>query len=404
MFSIHLDVFTTLILAIMLFILGNFLKSRLSILSKFCIPSPVVGGLLFSILTFILRMLNIGIITMDTVLMDYFIALFFSIVGISLSLSLAKQGGKLLIKYWILGGVLAYLQNFLTLILADVTGIHPLLALMCGSISMEGGHGYAAAFGSSIESLGVSDAISVGITASTFGLILAGLIGGPVGKFLIERYNLKSTASPGYFDKNLAMMTKSSFSRSSNISIFSVLEQILVVFLCVALGKFLSYIIFNLTGTIVPSITGCIFVSVLFRNINDYTHFIKLDFSLLDFLSEIFLGIFLTMALMSIDLFKLSGLFGPIVIIVISQAIFIVLFSVFIVFRVLGKNLDSAIMVSGLIGHGLGATPVALANMSSLCGKYGYSPKAFLIVPLVAAFLLDVFTMPSIILFINLLS
>ncbi|MPM85757.1 Sodium/glutamate symporter [bioreactor metagenome] len=145
-------------------------------------------------------------------------------------------------------------------------------------------------------------------------------------------------------------------------------------------------------------------ISVLLRNVNDKINFVNFDFNVIELLSEISLGLFLTMALMSIDLFKLSSLFGPIVLIVISQAIFIVLFSVFIVFKALGKNLDAAIMISGIIGHCLGATPNALANMHSVSGSYGYSEKAFIVVPLVAAFLLDIFTMPSIIFFINILS
>ncbi len=403
MFSIHLDIFTTLILAIFLFILGNYIKSRVSFLQKFCIPSPVVGGLMFSVLSLILRIFNICTITMDTFLMDYFISIFFTIIGLSISFSLVKRGGILLIKYWLLCGVLAYLQNFISLILSKPLNIHPLLGLMCGTISMVGGHGYSAAFGSTIESLGIENAISVGITAATLGLILAGLIGAPIGKYLIEKYKL-SKVHYGTSNKNLSMITNPSLSRSNSLSVISVLIQILTVLLCVSLGKLLSYIVFENFNILIPGISGCIIIAVIFRNINDKINFIKLDFTFLDFLSEIFLGVFLTMALMSIDLFKLSTFFGPIVVIVFCQTLFVVLFSIVIVFNVLGKNLDSAIIISGLVGHCIGATPVALANMSSLSSKYSYSEKAFLVVPLVAAFLLDIFTMPSIIYFINILS
>ena len=400
MLFIRLDIFSTLILAIFLFILGNFIKSKSNLLQRFCIPSPVVGGLLFAIISFLLRYFNLISLSMNTYLMDYFISLFFTIVGISISLSSIKYGGKLLIKYWILGGILAYSQNILALLLSKPLNIHPLLALMCGTISMEGGHGYSAAFGSTIESLGVSDAISVGITASTLGLILAGLIGAPVGKYLIEKHNL-SFHKLGVYRKK-TQKDNTLLSRSSkDISLFTSLEQLLIVMICVALGKTVSYFLFNLSNILVPSITWCIFISVLFRNINDKVHIINLDFEILDFLSEMFLGLFLTMALMSIDLFKLSTLLGPILVIVICQSIFIIIYSIFICFRFLGKSFDACIMISGLIGHGLGATPVALANMNSLCDSYGDSENAFLIVPLVAAVLLDIFTMPSIIYFIK---
>ncbi len=397
MHSLNLDITSTLILSIILFIVGNFIKNKVNIFNRFCIPSPVIGGLLFCLLTLLLKFFNICDISMDTSLMDYLICFFFTTVGISMSMSLVKKGGKALIKYWILCGVLSYCQNIIALILSKVIGINPLLGLMCGTISMEGGHGSSAAYGATIENLGIQNAISVGIAASTLGLILAGLIGSPLAKFLIDKYKLKP-------DLNYKKVSISkNIDIRINLDIFSFLEQLLAILLCISLGKLIANIFFNLTGIIIPAITGCMLISVLFRNINDKVNIINLDFKIIDFLSDLSLGIFLTMALMSIDLFKLSSLFGPILIIVICQAIFIIIYSIFICFKVLGKNFDSAVMISGLIGHGLGATPTALANMTSIGDKYGYSQKAFLVVPLVAAFLLDVFTMPCIILFINIL-
>lgn len=400
MLSISLDLIPTLILSILLFLLGNIIKNKSKLLTKLCIPSPVIGGILFCVLSLILRLLKICEFSMNTSLMNYLICFFFTIVGLSISVSLVKKGGRLLIKYWLLCGILAFGQNILTLILSKLTNINPLLGLMCGTISMEGGHGTAAAYGATIESLGVENACSVGIAAATLGLILAGLLGGPVSKFLIEKYNLKSSKLSTHFNIQKQNKVDYNFELSSS----SFLEQILIVLLCVSFGELIAKLLFNISGIIIPTISGCVIFAAIFRNTNNKLRFAKLDFKILNFLSEISLGLFLTMALMSIDLFKLSSLFGPIVIIVISQAIFIVLFSIFIAFKVLGKNLDAAIIISGLIGHGLGATPNALANMSSVSEIYGYSEKAFLVVPLVAAFLLDVFTMPSIILFINLLA
>ena len=398
MHSVNLDITGTLILSIILFIIGNFIKSKVSIFNRFCIPSPVIGGLLFCILALILKLLNIYDISMDTSLMDYLICFFFTTIGVGISVSLVKKGGKSLIRYWILCGILSYCQNILAVILSKAIGINPLLGLMCGTISMEGGHGSSAAYGATIESLGVSSAISVGIAASTLGLILAGLIGSPLAKFLIDKFKLKPSSTS---NKNLISNTNNT---RINLDILSFLEQVLVIMLCISIGKLISNIFYNLTGIIIPDITGCMLISVFFRNLNDKIKFVNLDFNIIDFLSDLSLGIFLTMALMSIDLFKLSSLFGPILIIVICQAIFIIIYSIFVCFKVLGKNFDSAVMISGLIGHGLGATPTALANMTSIGDKYGYSQKAFLVVPLVAAFLLDVFTMPCIILFINILS
>ena len=395
MISIFLNTIPTVILSLLLYLFGKKIKSKSKLLTKLCIPSPVIGGILFCILNLILQIFGIAKISMNTNLMDYFISFFFTIVGLGVSIKLAKKGGSLLIKYWLLCGVLAFLQNILTIILSKLTNIHPLLALMCGTISMEGGHGSAAAYGKTIEALGIENACGIGIAAATFGLIFAGILGGPVSKYLIKKYNLKSNVKIN----NNTINNKSNIVFKTDTTLF--LEQILVVLFCISLGELISNLIFKTTHIIVPSISACVLVAAIFRNINDKINIIKLEFKILDFLSDISLGLFLTMALMSIDLFKLSNLFGPIVIIVISQAIFIILFGIFIAFNVLGKNLDAAIIVGGMIGHGLGATPNALANMSSVSQIYGYSEKAFLIVPLVAAFLLDVFTMPCIILFIN---
>jgi ESS family glutamate:Na+ symporter len=258
---------------------------------------------------------------------------------------------------------------------------------------MVGGHGYSAAFGQTIN---VADATSVGIASATLGLILGGIIGSPISKYLIEKYKLK----PTNFDYNLS----NNKSGNINLTSYSFFIHILLILVCMNLGELFSNLIFKTTTILVPVIVGCMFVSVFFRLFNDKVSLINLDFKLLDFLSDLSLSMFLTIALMSIDLYKLSNLFSSIIIIVLFQVIFIVAFSVFICFKVLGGDFDAAVCVSGMIGHCLGATPNAISNMTSVCEKYGNSKKAFLIVPLVGAFLLDMFNMPSILLFINLLS
>ena len=402
MIDISLTSTNTLLLAIILFLLGSFLKSKIKLFTSLCIPSPVIGGLLFCITYMCLNYFKILNISMDTSLMPSFMSFFFTVIGLGVSLSSVKKGGKLLFKYWILCGILAICQNILTVILSKVCNIHPLLGLMCGTISMEGGHGFAAAFGSTIESLGINNASGVGIAAATFGLILGGVLGGPLAKFLIEKYKLKPN---NYTLKKSINNPSLSVSKSYyGLTPYMFFEQMLLVLLCMVIGDFLTNFIYVKTNLVLPQVVCSMSVAALFRNLNDKYNFIKIDFQLLDFLEEISLGMFLTMALMSVDLLKLSDIFGPIILIIICQVLFIVLYSVFICFRILGKNFDAAVIISGLIGHGLGATPNALANMTSVTQKYGPSENAFLVVPLVGAFLLDIFTMPCIILFINLLS
>ena len=195
LYSLKLDITLTLILAIILFIIGTFIKNKVSLLEKFCIPSPVVGGLLFCILTLFLRLFNICDITMDTSLMDYLICFFFTTIGIGMSMNLVKKGGKSLIRYWLLCGALSLFQNLIAVFTSKAININPLIGLMCGTISMEGRHGSAAAYGATIESLGIDNAISVGIASSTLGLILAGLIGAPLAKYLIDKYKLKAPSN-----------------------------------------------------------------------------------------------------------------------------------------------------------------------------------------------------------------
>ena len=399
MISLDLNIVATLILSIILYLLGNFLTNKIYILNRLCIPPPVVGGLSFSLIIFILECFKIINISMNTILMPYFMSFFFTIVGLNVSFYLLKKGGKSLIIYWLLCAFLGFCQNIITFISSKILNINPLVALMCGSISMEGGHGYSLAFGRTLESLGIKSACSVGFASATLGLIMGGLIGGPIAKYLIEKYHLKSS---NHTLKNHNLQNSKRSLLSTTDTDFFI--QILIVLLCMNIGSALSNFINIYFHIVIHSIVGCIFIAVIFRNINERTKTIKLDFPLLNFLEELSLGMFLTMALMSIDFFSLSSLFGPIIFIVFCQVVFIILFAITIAFKFLGENYDAAVMISGMLGHGLGATPNALANMSSVTNKYGYSDNAYLVVPLVAAFLLDIFSIPCILFFINLLT
>ena len=201
--------------------------------------------------------------------------------------------------------------------------------------------------------------------------------------------------------KNIIGISKPNKS-SFKLKALDFFEQFLVILLCINIGQLLTTLIYNKVGLVLPEVVGCMVVAAIFRNFNDSFKLISLNFDLLDFLSEIALGMFLVIALMSINLLDLANIAGPMLIIVFTQAIFAVFFTIFIAFRLLGKNFDAAVMVAGILGHGIGNTPNALANMNSISKKYGPSEKAQLIVPLVGAFLLDAFSLPCIIIFINL--
>ena len=404
MINLDLNIVSTLILAIVLCLFGNFIKNKFSIFNKVCIPTPVIGGLFFSLLIFILRKFGILEITMDTSLMPYFLSIFFISVGFCINIFSAKGGGKLLFLYWLLCAFLGLFQNLIAVFSSKLLHIKPLLGFMCGSVSMEGGHGYALAFGKTIESIGIENACAIGIAAATLGLITGGLLGGPVGRFLIYKYDLKPLKGGSRLFKN----NKNQNTIKTNKSKFQFtpivfLENILILLLIMNISFFVSNIIYIKTNILIPNIVIGMLLSVIINNFNIKKQVFDFSWDLFDFIQNISLDIFLTMALMSIDLYALSSLLGPILIIVFFQVLFVLIYGVFICFRVLGKDYDAAIMISGLIGHTLGATPNALANMSTLTSKYGKSETAFLIVPMVGAFLLDAFSMPCILFFINFL-
>lgn len=404
MINLDLNIVSTLILAIVLCLFGNFIKNKFSIFNKVCIPTPVIGGLFFSLLIFILRKFGVLEITMDTSLMPYFLSIFFISVGFCINIFSAKGGGKLLFLYWLLCAFLGLCQNLIAVFSSKLLHIKPLLGFMCGSVSMEGGHGYALAFGKTIESIGIENACAIGIAAATLGLITGGLLGGPVGRFLIYKYDLKPLKGGSrLFKNNKNQNTIKTNKPKFQFTPIVFLENILILLLIMNISFFVSNIIYIKTNILIPNIVIGMLLSVIINNFNIKKQVFDFSWGLFDFIQNISLDIFLTMALMSIDLYALSSLLGPILIIVFFQVLFVLIYGVFICFRVLGKDYDAAIMISGLIGHTLGATPNALANMSTLTSKYGKSETAFLIVPMVGAFLLDAFSMPCILFFINFL-
>ncbi|WP_315122061.1 sodium/glutamate symporter [uncultured Clostridium sp.] len=396
--TLEVNMISTLTLAILLLFLGSFLRKKVSFFERFCIPAPVIGGLLFSIITLFLKQSNVITISMDTTFQSPFMIVFFTTIGLGGSFALVKKGGKLVLVYWLLSSVLAVAQNLIGVGMAKLVGIHPLLGVMMGAVSMEGGHGAAAAFGPTAEALGVTGATTVAVAAATFGLISGGLIGGPIAKFLIDKYDLK----PADEEK----MEETSYREVAGITDSKVTAQgfllhLGVISVCMTIGGIACDLIAR-TGTVLPGYVGAMFTAVIFRNINDRVKLINLDFYTIDLIGDVALGIFLSMALMTLKLWELTSLAGQMFVVLFAQVGFMIIFTTFVVFNLLGKDFDAAVMASGMAGHGLGATPNAIANMSAVTEKYGPSTKAFLIVPLVGAFLIDLVGIPNIVYFMNL--
>ncbi|WP_203362579.1 sodium/glutamate symporter [Bacillus sp. REN10] len=382
---------TSLFLAVLVFMIGSFLIKKIPIFDRFCIPAPVVGGLFFAILVAILNKFNIVAITMDTSLQSLFMLAFFTTVGLGASTALIKIGGKLLLIYWGMCTILALMQNVIGISLSKLMDINPLIGILCGAVSMSGGHGGAAAYGGTMEELGFSAATTIGVAAATLGLVCGGLVGGPIAGYLMKKYNLKSNT-----DKvnKLEQPKKDHFVRLSDEKTW--MRQMFLVTFCMALGSYLGELFASTTGLTLPGYVGGMIVAVIVRFIIDKVNEDFINMPTVQIIGDISLNIFLAMALMSIKLWEIADLALPMLLIIAVQVLFITLFAVFVVFRVLGKNYDAAVMISGMLGHGLGATPNAMANMSAVTAKFGPSRNAFLIVPIAGSFLIDLVSMPII--------
>lgn len=395
--TINTDAVMTVALAAVLLLIGYFVKSKLKFLVKYCIPAPVVGGFLFMFITFIGHVTKSFSFSFDSYFQAPFMLAFFTTVGLGASFKLLKKGGLLLIIYWLVAGVISIFQNIIGIGVGKLVGLEAPYALLSSAISMIGGHGAATAYGTTFAEMGYAPAPLVGVAAATFGLISAVLVGGPVGRRLIVKYNLKPDESAD-FDSDINSINAAATEKLSGLDIIKNVTAILV---CMAIGTMVSGWIGKLIGMSFPTYVGAMFIAVILRNLNEKFHFYKFDFALVDGIGDVMLSLYLSIALMTLKLWELAGLIGGVLIVLLCQVIFMVLACYFVVFRVLGKNYDAAVMCAGLCGHGLGATPSAIVNMTAVNEQYGMSRRAMMIVPIVGAFLVDIIYQPQTIWFIK---
>ena len=395
--NINLNSTMTLALAALLLIMGYSINKRLTILNKYCIPAPVVGGFIFMFLTWLGHTSDVFKFNFENIFQSTFMLAFFTTVGLGASFTLLKKGGKLLIIYWLTCGIISILQNVIGITISKTTGLEAPYALLSSAISMIGGHGAALAYGDTFAKMGYESAPLVGAAAATFGLITAVLIGGPLGRRLIEKNNLRPDNSEN-FDQSV---TEINTDKGVKLSDLDIIKNVVVILLCMAIGSYISTLIGKLIKMDFPSYVGAMFVAVIVRNLNEKTHMYNFSFSLVDGIGNVMLNLYLSLALMTLKLWELSGLIGGVLLVVACQVIFMIIIAYFVVFRILGSNYDAAVMCSGLCGHGLGATPSAIVNMTAINQKYGMSRKAMMIVPIVGAFLVDIIYQPTTVWFIK---
>ena len=396
MMKIELDMYQTIAVAVVVLMLGSFLKKKFKVLERFCIPAPVVGGVVFAIFTCICYATGLVEFSFNDILKEVCMVFFFTSVGFQANLKVLKSGGKALIVFLGLVIVLIVSQNFLAVGLAKLMHISPLIGLCTGSIPMVGGHGTAGAFGPVLEDFGVSGASTLCTAGATFGLIAGSMMGGPIGKRLIDKKNLLNTVVQE--DDSLLVEEEKKHERHTSMYPAAVFQLIIAM----GIGTIVSDLL-SKTGMTFPIYIGAMIAAAFIRNIGEYSGKFTIYMGEINDIGGISLSLFLGIAMITLKLWQLADLALPLIILLAGQVVLMFVFAYFVVFNVMGRDYDAAVLSSGVCGFGMGATPNAMANMQAICEKYAPSVKAYLLVPLVGSLFADFLNSLTITFFINFL-
>ncbi|HDY2161930.1 TPA: sodium/glutamate symporter [Escherichia coli] len=370
----HLDTLATLVAATLTLLLGRKLVHSVSFLKKYTIPEPVAGGLLVALALLILKKSMGWEVNFDMSLRDPLMLAFFATIGLNANLASLRAGGRVVGVFLIVVVGLLVMQNAIGIGMASLLGLDPLMGLLAGSITLSGGHGTGAAWSKLfIERYGFTNATEVAMACATFGLVLGGLIGGPVARYLVKH----STTPNGIPDVG-RMITS-----------LVLIETIALIAICLTVGKIVAQLLAG-TAFELPTFVCVLFVGVILSNGLSMMGFYRVFERAVSVLGNVSLSLFLAMALMGLKLWELASLALPMLAILVVQTIFMALYAIFVTWRMMGKNYDAAVLAAGHCGFGLGATPTAIANMQAITERFGPSHMAFLVVPMVGAFFIDI--------------
>ena len=396
MLQLSFDMYQTLALAVAMLMLGSALRRRIPMLETFCIPAPVVGGLLFAVVSCVLYATGLVELSFDETLKSVCMVIFFTSVGFQANIRILKSGGMSLVVFLICVLVLIVGQNALAIGLSKVLGVNPLVGLCTGSIPMVGGHGTAGAFGTVLEDLGLEGATTLCTAAATFGLVAGSLMGGPVGRRLILKHDLLKTA----VDADDTPLVEEERKHHRSVSMYAPATYQLVI--AMGVGTLVSWLL-SKTGMTFPVYIGAMIVAAVMRNYSEFTGKLSIHMGEINDIGGICLNLFLGIAMITLKLWQLASLALPLMVLLAGQTLLMFLFAYFVVFNVLGRNYDAAILSAGTCGFGMGATPNAMANMQVLTDKFAPSVKAYILVPIVGSMFADFINSLTITLFINLL-
>ena len=392
------NAFYTLIAAVIVLLLGRLLVNKIDFLKRYNIPEPVAGGLVAAIVSLLVNQFWGYSITTSSALQTSFMLIFFASIGLSANFTKLRQGGIGLIIFLIAISTFIVVQNFVGISLATLLGIDPLIGLIAGSITLTGGHGTAGAWGEILETqYGIQGALALGMASATFGLVIGGLIGGPLAKTLINRHQLavprtdeqieKRDNTPADQDSNEFIP----FEYPHQVRLITADNAITTLGLFAACLAFAEFMTGAAKGTMfeLPTFVWALAGGVVLRNVLESIFKVNIFDRAIDVFGNASLSLYLAMALLSLKLWQLADLAGPLMVILGAQALTMALYAAFVTFRLMGKNYDAAVLAAGHCGFGMGATPTAVANMQAITNMYGPSYKAFLIVPLCGAFFVD---------------
>ncbi|MDR1523028.1 MAG: hypothetical protein LBS29_03670 [Endomicrobium sp.] len=410
MLILKFNMIQTIALGVAMYYFGVLVRKLLPFFVKLSIPASVIGGLTAAILGAFLQSQNIVAFQFDSTLQNVLMIMFFCTIGMNASYKLLINGGVLIFVFWGICAIAVLLQNLTGIYISKLFGINPLLGIISGSVSMIGGLGTAGTFGSFFEnSFGVNGAMTAGLTCATFGMIAGSALGGPLSEWIIKRRkiitpNLEKMQDQfisntgdrssdyeevGALAEEEGVITAPSYDEEEDlVSGHRLMRTLSWILMSIGIGSALSYY-FSKVGILLPAYLVAMIVAVTFRNIGDFSKWFEIDTKAVGMISDISLAIFVAMAISTLNLRQLSDLALPIFVMLIAQMILVVLIAYFFVFKLLGKDYESTVMSAGFVGFGLGATPNALANMQTLSSKHGTAVKAFFVVPIVSAFLID---------------
>ena len=391
---IQVNMIQSVCIGVIMFLIGDQIVRRVEFLQKYCIPAPVVGGLLFTLIHLIGVQTGMFSLKFDQTLKDFFMVGFFSTIGFTASIKIVKQGGIAILIMFAVSVVMLVIQNIWGISIARAFGLNPLIGMCASSISLMGGVGTSAALAPIMEANGAAGGLTVGIASATFGLVMGGLVSGPIARYLIDKKDLLRKAQEA---DRLGLVEEIDYSKldnelseenpeSLNTKEFS--KGFFLIMISMGIGSIISMLI-GKTGLVFPAYIGAIFAAAIIRNIADSGHKV-LPMKEIDAVGDVFLNIFLAMTIMSLEVWKIAGMAVPLMIILFGHVILLALFTVFIVYNVAGRNYDSAVLGAGFYGYAMGATPNAMASMTAVVNRYKRpSPKAFFTVPIVGGFMID---------------